>query len=95
MRTRLIAAGAWLRSQQTTPPVRFDGATPRPSEIWLAAEDGNLRIVVRGALAAILRLAEGARTQNGADLVAGAVLEQVKMDAGTRNRRSQYVTVQI
>ncbi len=47
--------------------------------ITLVPEDGRSRIEVRGELAAILRLAEGARSG-----VAEAFCVQVKMVAGTR-----------
>jgi DNA invertase Pin-like site-specific DNA recombinase len=75
-------------------------------EIRVVPEAGVLRIEVRGALGAILALAEGAMQsglgaaggpQNAKppDLVAGALGVQVKLDAGTRNRRSQYIAVAI
>lgn len=63
--------------------------------IRLVPEDGKLRIEVRGELGAILRLSEGARHGKGADLAIGALAEQIKMDAGTCNRRCQYITVGI
>ena len=52
-------------------------------EIRLVPADGHLRIEVRGELAAILRLTEGARHSKGADLSIDALSEQVKMVAGT------------
>ncbi|WP_270933612.1 hypothetical protein [Falsiroseomonas oryzae] len=63
--------------------------------IRLVPEGGQLRIEVRGELGAILRLAEGARKQKRPGDLAGAFVEQIKMDAGTRNRRCQYITVRI
>ncbi|MBX6376788.1 MAG: hypothetical protein IRZ13_21490, partial [Acetobacteraceae bacterium] len=53
-------------------------------EIRLVPEDGRLRIEVRGALGAILRLAEeGARNrQRPGEVVAGAVVGQIKLGAG-------------
>jgi len=69
--------------------------------IRLVPEAGVLRIEVRGALGAILALAEGARSVAGAKnakrlgVVAEAFCVQVKMDAGTRNRRSHYTTVSV
>jgi hypothetical protein len=75
-------------------------------EIRLVPEDGKLRIEVRGELGAILRLAEGARAAGAATTgvsgpenaispgcVAEAFWSQVKMDAGTRNRRCKCITV--
>lgn len=70
-------------------------------EIRLVPEAGLLRIEVRGALGAILALAESAmtvqtyRNAKSPGSVAGAFMEQIKMDAGTRNRRSQYIEVGI
>jgi len=83
-----------------------DGAEARElvrglvDEIRLVPEEGRLRIEVRGELGAILRLAEGARAAGGRNDkspgdVAEAFWEQVKMDAGTRNRRCQYIQVAI
>jgi site-specific DNA recombinase len=63
--------------------------------IRLVPEDGRLRIEVRGALGAILMLAEGAQNQKRPGGVAEAFVEQIKLDAGTRNRRCQYITVRI
>ena len=63
--------------------------------IRLVPEAGRLRIEVRGELGAILRVAEGARNDKRPGGVAEALVEQIKMDAGTRNRRSQYITVPI
>jgi hypothetical protein len=66
--------------------------------IRLVPEAGRLRIEVRGELGAILRLAEGARGGRNAERpgsVPEALLVQIKMDAGTRNRRCQYIEVTI
>jgi len=52
-------------------------------------------VEVRGGLGAILRLAEGARNAKSPGDEAEALLGQIKGDAGTRNRRSQYITVDI
>ena len=52
-------------------------------EVRLVPEEGVLRIEVRGALAAMLAVAQGAERKEGADLLVGALLEQIKMDAGT------------
>ncbi len=60
--------------------------------IRLVPQDGRLRIEVRGELGAILRFAEP-RTQKRPSSVAEAFLSQVKRDAGTRNRRCQYIDV--
>ncbi len=54
-------------------------------EIRLVPEEGRLRIEVRGELASILRLAEGALNTKSAGLSVDALCEQVKMVAGTRN----------
>jgi len=57
--------------------------------IRLVPEAGVRRIEVRGALGAILALAEGARSNTGVrnakrpGCVAGAFMEQIKLDAGT------------
>ena len=51
--------------------------------IRLVPDEVQLRIEVRGELAAILRLAEGARNSKGADLSADALCGQIKMVAGT------------
>ena len=56
--------------------------------IRLIPEDGRLRVEVRGALGAILALADGARlsgsgTGKRPGFVPEALLVQVKMDAGT------------
>ncbi|WP_237213357.1 recombinase family protein [Falsiroseomonas oryziterrae] len=51
--------------------------------IRLVPEVGQLRIEVRGALGAILALAEGARNDKRLGCVAEALLVQIKMDAGT------------
>ena len=57
--------------------------------IRLVPEGGDLRIEVRGALGAILALAEGARAASGPGNakrlggVAEAFALQIKMDAGT------------
>jgi hypothetical protein len=53
--------------------------------IRLVPEAGRLRIEVRGELGAILRLAKGARNGKGADLAVSAFVEQIKLDAATRN----------
>jgi len=50
---------------------------------------------VRGELGAILRLAEGAQNHKRRGGVAEAFMEKIKMDAGTRNRRCQYITVSV
>ncbi len=50
---------------------------------------------MRGELGAMLRLAEGARNGKGADWEVDALCSQLKMDAGTRNRRYKYITVAI
>ena len=50
--------------------------------IVLVPEDGRLRVEIRGELASILALAEGARRDKGAG-VTGASCEQIKMVAGT------------
>ena len=63
--------------------------------IRLVPEEGRLRIEVRGELGAILRLAEGARNGKGADLAVSALSEQIKLDAGRRNRRCHYITVSV
>ncbi len=52
-------------------------------EIRLVPDEGRLRIEVRGELAAILRLAAGARNDKGADLMIDALYGRVKMVAGT------------
>ena len=62
--------------------------------IVLVPEDGKLRVEIRGELASILALAEGARREKGAGDT-GALCAQVKMVAGTRNRRSHYSMVAI
>lgn len=64
-------------------------------QIRLVPEAGSLRIEVRGALGAILALAEGARNAERPGSVAGAFWVQMKDDAGTRNRRCQYVEVAV
>jgi hypothetical protein len=49
-------------------------------------------------LGAILRLAEGAgfaRNGKRPGFGAEALIEQIKMDAGTRNRRCQYIEVPV
>jgi hypothetical protein len=43
----------------------------------------------------ILRLAEGARNGKRPGVVAEALVLQIKLDAATRNRRCQYITVAI
>jgi hypothetical protein len=63
--------------------------------IRLLPEDSRLRIEVRGELGAILRLAEGAQNQERPGGVAEAFMQQIKMDAGTRNRRCHYITISI
>jgi hypothetical protein len=66
--------------------------------IRLPPEAGQLRIEVRGELGAILRLAEGGRdARNGKrpGFEAEALIEQIKLDAGTRYRRCQYISVPI
>ena len=50
--------------------------------IVLVPEDGKLRVEIRGELASILALAEGARRDKGAG-VTGALCAQIKMVAGT------------
>ncbi len=83
-----------------------DGAEARElvrglvEEIRLVPEEGKLRIEVRGELGAILRLAEGAltvgaRNDKSLSVMAEALFSQIKLDAGTRNRRCQYVTIVI
>ena len=64
-------------------------------QIRLVPEGGKLRIEVRGELGAILRLAEGAQNQKRPGGASEAFMVQVKMDAGTRNRRCQYIEVAI
>ena len=64
-------------------------------QIRLVPEDGRLRIEVRGALGAILALAEGARNAERPGDVARAFGVQIKMDAGTRSRRCQYISVTV
>jgi site-specific DNA recombinase len=62
--------------------------------ITLVPEDGQLRIEVRGELAAILQLADQASA--GKQPTDGrALAEQIKMVAGARNRRSHHSTVPI
>jgi hypothetical protein len=61
----------------------------------LPSEEVRLRVDVRCALAAILQLAEGARNGERLGGVAEAFVSQIKMDAGTRNRRFQYITLAI
>ena len=51
--------------------------------IRLVPEGGALRVEVRGALAGILRLAEGARDAKNLGCVPEAFMVQVKLDAGT------------
>jgi hypothetical protein len=63
--------------------------------IRLVPEEGRQRIEVRGETGAILRLAEGARNDKRLGSVAEAFVVQIKMDAGTRNRRCQYIAVAI
>ena len=63
--------------------------------IQLIPEAGRLRIEVRGALGAILRFVSGPGIDKGADRLVSALGVQIKGDAGTRNRRCQYVTVAI
>ena len=60
-------------------------------EIRLVPGYGRLGVEVRGALGCILRIAEGARGGAGAKDLA----RQVKLVAGTRYQRSQYVEVAI
>jgi len=52
--------------------------------VALVPEDGKLRVEIRGELASILALAEGARNDKGAG-VTGALCEQIKIAAGTGN----------
>jgi hypothetical protein len=52
--------------------------------IRLIPEDGRLRVQVHGALGAILALAEVSRNDKRPGHVPEALLEQIKMDAGTR-----------
>jgi site-specific DNA recombinase len=52
-------------------------------EVRLVPEDGRLRVEVRGALGAILALAEGARNGERPGGVAEAFVSQIKRDAGT------------
>lgn len=67
----------------------------------MVPEAGILRIEGRWALGATLVLAEGAlaaqfpKNAKRLNCVAEASYVQIKMDAGTRNRRSQYLEVQI
>jgi hypothetical protein len=56
--------------------------------ITLVPEDGGLRIEVRGELAAILRMAQGAERARSADGDADALAEQIKMVAGARSHCS-------
>jgi site-specific DNA recombinase len=63
--------------------------------ITLVPEAGTLRIDVRGELCAILRLAEGARNKKRPGEDAEALVAQIKMVAGARNRRSHHSTVPI
>jgi len=63
--------------------------------IRLIPEGDRLRIEVRGELGAILRLADGDRNAKGADRVVSTLVEQIKVDTGTRNRRYQYIDVTI
>ena len=63
--------------------------------ITLVPEAGALRIEVRGELGAILRLAEGARNKKRPGEDAEALVAQIKMVAGARNRRSHHSTVPI
>ena len=69
--------------------------------IRLVPEGGTQRIEVRGALGAILALAEDAllgsagRNAENPGSVAEAFLSQIKRDAGTRNRRCQYIEVYV
>jgi site-specific DNA recombinase len=55
--------------------------------ILLIPKDGRLRVEIRGELAAILSLAEGAQSAKSASggMAAGALVEQIKMVAGTRS----------
>jgi site-specific DNA recombinase len=64
-------------------------------EIRLVPEYGKLRIEVPGELGAILRLAAGAQNDKRPGSSAEAIVSQIKMDAGTRNRRCQYISVPI
>ena len=66
--------------------------------IRLIPEEGQLRIAVPGELGAILRQAErpgGGRNGERPGFGAEALVEQIKVDAGTRNRRCQYIEVAI
>jgi hypothetical protein len=58
--------------------------------IVLVPENGQLQIEVRGELAAILSLANGAKTGDAAILG-----QQVKMVAGTRNHREFPVRIEV
>lgn len=62
--------------------------------IRLIPEAGRLRIEVRGELGGILRFADP-ETRKRPGNVAEAFLSQVKRDAGTRNRRYQYVEIAV
>jgi hypothetical protein len=72
---------------------RWFGAWWRRS--GLSRREIRLRIEIRGELGAILRLSEGARHGKGADRGVSALVVQIKMDAGTRNRRCLYIEVAI
>jgi hypothetical protein len=50
---------------------------------------------VTGELDAILRSAEAAQNDKRLGYVAEACVEQIEVDAGTRNRRCQYIAVTI
>jgi DNA invertase Pin-like site-specific DNA recombinase len=63
--------------------------------IRLIPEGGTLRVEIAGELAAILRMAQGAKHAKSAGGDADALAEKIMMVAGTRNRRSHYSTVPI
>ena len=66
--------------------------------IVLVPEDGRLRVEIRGELASILALAEGARREKGAGDT-GALCAQIKMVAGNRShndlRRIEALAAQV
>ena len=68
---------------------REDGAEVRAQlralveAVRLIPEDGTLRVEVRGALAAVLALGSGARNAESPSCVAGALVSQLSVDAGT------------
>ena len=68
---------------------REDGAEVREQlrglveEVRLLPEEGVLRVDVRGALALVLALGNEVRDAKSPSLLAGALVLQIKMDAGT------------